>query len=193
MIHSGLHQPYWSPLVIAALFAALTFWLARLAQMPFAADVDGFGHEPDYIVERFQAIAFDTQGKPRYRLAADRLTHYMDDDTTELDQPRFVREVPGEPAWHADARRGVVSSNGENVHLLDDVRVVRREAAGGEPMVMTTDYLWVIPEADILRTDKPVTIRQGSSVIQAGGLEVEGKQRTLELAGRVRGTYANRN
>jgi lipopolysaccharide export system protein LptC len=193
MILPGLHHPYWPPLVIAAVFAAITFWLARLAQVPLAADMAGFGHEPDYIVENFRAIAFDVQGKPRHRLAAERLTHYMDDDTTALDQPRFQREGVGEPTWRVASKRGVVSANGENIHLLDDVRVERIVPTEPEPLVMNTEYLWVIPDADILRTDKPVTIRQGSSVVVASGMEVEGKQRTLELTGRVRGVYANRH
>jgi len=193
MTLSGLHHPYWTPLVVAAFFAAMTFWLARLGQIPLALDMGGFGHEPDYIVENFRATAFDLEGQPRYRLAAERLTHYMDDDTTELVQPRFVREVPGEPTWRAISKRGVVSSNGENVHLLDDVEVERKVLGDPEPMILSTNYLWIIPEADILRTDKPVTIRQGSSVVNAAGMDVDGKQRTLELAGRVRGTYANRH
>lgn len=186
------HYPYWLPLVIAGLLAVLSFWLARLAQTPINLDMGGFGHEPDYIVEDFQATAFDTQGMPRYRLAAERLTHYMDDDTTALDRPRFVREIPGQPTWRATATRGVVSSNGENVHLLDDVRVERKVDVQTMPLVLTTDYLWVIPEADILRTDKPITLHQGASRVTAGGMNVDGKQRTLELAGRVRGIYESR-
>jgi lipopolysaccharide export system protein LptC len=194
MTAPGLHHhPFWLPVAIAGLLAVLSFWLARLAQMPAAMDMGGFGHEPDYIVENFQATAFDAQGLPRYRLAAGRMTHYMDDDTTALEQPRFVREIPGQPTWRAVARRGVVSSNGENVHLLDDVRIERRVAGQAVPLVLTTDYLWVIPEADILRTDKPIILRQGTSQVTAGGMEVDGKQHTLRLAGRVRGIYESRH
>lgn len=188
----GLHHPYWLPLVIAGLLSGLSFWLARLAQTPFDMEMGGFDHTPDYIVEKFQATAFDVQGQPRYRLAAEKMTHYMDDDTTALDQPRFQREIPGQPTWRAAAVRGVVSSNGENVHLLDDVRVERTVAGEPTPLVLTTDYLWVIPEADVLRTDKPIVLHQGSSQVSAGGMAVDGKQRTLELAGRVRGVYESR-
>jgi lipopolysaccharide export system protein LptC len=193
MTASGLHHPYWWPLAIAAGLAAVTFWLARLAQAPVSLDMGGFGHDPDYVVERFQATAFDIDGKPRYRLAAERMTHYMDDDTTALAQPRFLREVAGQPTWRVAATRGVVSSNGENVHLLDDVQVERVAAGPSPSLTLTTNYLWVIPEADILRTDRPITLRQGTSQVTAGGMEVEGKQRTLALAGRVKGIYESRH
>jgi len=189
----GLHHPYWLPLVIAGLLAAVSFWLGRLAQVPVSMDMGGFGHDPDYIVEAFQATAFDIAGKPRYRLSAEKMTHYMDDDTTVLEQPRFLREISGQPTWRAASSRGLVSSNGENVHLLDDVRIERDDGGQSPPLVLTTDYLWVIPEADILRTDKPVTLRQGASQVVAGGMEVDGKQRTLEFAGRVKGIYESRH
>lgn len=187
----GLHHPYWLPLFIAGLLAALTFWLARLAQTAAPVDMGGFGHDPDYIIERFSATAFDAQGEQRYLLAAERMTHYMDDDTTALEQPRFAIQEGGHPRWRADAVRGVVSANGENVHLLDDVRV--QQAAAAQPVVLTTQYLWVIPEAEMLRTDKPVTLRQGASVVTAQGMELDGRQRTLILAGRVKGTYESRH
>jgi lipopolysaccharide export system protein LptC len=179
-------------MVVATLLAALSFWLAQLARTPFEPDMGGFGHEPDFIVEQFQATAFDIGGAPRYRLAADRMTHYMDDDTTALDLPRFSREIPDAPTWRASARRGVVSSNGENVHLLDDVRIERHVTGEAAPMLFSTDYLWVIPEADIVRTDKPIVLRQDGSMLSASGMELDGKRRTLALIGRVKGIYENR-
>lgn len=83
----GGHHIHWPPLALAALLALLGFWLNLVGVRPNIVDNAGFGHDPDYVVERFDALAFDVRGEPRHRLAAERMTHYMDDDTTVLDNP----------------------------------------------------------------------------------------------------------
>lgn len=179
----------WWPIALVVFLAGLTTWLNQFGGEPRLLDDSGFEHEPDYIVEHFAATAFDPQGHPRYRLAAANMIHYMDDDTTSLAAPRFELSVPGSPRMQAVARRGVVSSNGEHVHLLEQV-IITRAAAGMAPAaVMTTEYLHITPELEQLRSHKDVLLRQGASQIRARGLFADGKRLTLELHGQVRGVY----
>jgi len=180
---------FWLPLVIVATLVALTAWLGRLAQAP-QARVDGaFGHDPDYFVEQMDATAFDVTGAPRYRLDAVRMTHYMDDDTTELVAPRFVREGAGMARVVVRSLRGLVSPDGESVYFLGDVRMMQERLNGGAPLELSTEYLRVIPELDLVRTEKPVLLKDGTGELRGEAMVADGKQRTLELKGRVKGVY----
>jgi lipopolysaccharide export system protein LptC len=194
-VNGGLQQAqhYWLPLAIAGGLALLTAWLGQLAQTHPGGDAAPVGHDPDYFVERFNATAFDINGAPRYRLSAEKMVHYMDDDSTSLDEPRFSRETPGLPRVRAQARRGLVSADGENVYFLGDARLEKAGDDGRPPLVLTTEYLRVIPEANLIRTEKPVTLRQGRSVLTAAGMVADGDKRTLDLVGRVKGVYDSRH
>jgi len=62
-----------------------------------------------------------------------------------------------------------------------------REAAG--PLTLTTDYLHVIPKLERAETDRPVTIRESRGIIEAVGLELDNKTKTLKLKSRVTGSF----
>jgi lipopolysaccharide export system protein LptC len=87
------------------------------------------------------------------------------------------------------SREALMSGNGENVYFENDVRVVRAALGNQSELVLETNYLHVIPDANIAKTDRPVTIRDGSGVVTASGLELNSETRVLKLQGRVRGTY----
>jgi lipopolysaccharide export system protein LptC len=183
----------WGPLTVVVLLAALTFWLGRVASTQLPGTVDGFAHDPDYIVENFVATTYDIQGTPRHWLSAKRMTHFMDDDSTALEELRFKRQDGVAAPISVQSNKGLVTAEGEEVYFIGDVHVARPSLAGVQAMELTTDYLKVIPDADILRTDKPVTLRQGASVVAATGLVADGNKRLLQLTGRVKATYEKRN
>lgn len=186
---TGGHQVHWLPLGLVGLLALLSFWLNQLIHRPVVEDNGGFAHEPDTIVENFHALAFDSKGQPLHALRATRLVHYMDDDTTELLAPRFSLLDQGGTRAEARARRGQISGNGENVHFIGDVRLTRRESGKQAPLTMETEYLWITPDSGIMRTDKPVTLKQGRAAITAGRLLVNEQRKEITLSGGVHGHY----
>lgn len=182
----------WLPLAIVAVMAAVAYWLNHLASQPLPVDDAAFRHDPELIVDNFVATAFDRAGNPRYTLSATRMLHYADDETTELTAPRFQHRSATSPTIEAEAARGFISTNGDHVHLLDRVRLTRAATAATPELVLTTDYLQITPEAEVMRTDRPVELRQGASSMRADHLLLDGKARTLELKGNVKGIYAPR-
>ncbi len=187
----GGHQIHWLPLGLATLLALTGTWLNQLTHRPVVVDNGGFVHEPDTIVTNFNALAFNPEGKPLHHLKAARLIHYMDDDTTVLELPHFTVLEENHAVSDVTAKRGQVSSNGENVHFIGNVVITRREEASPEPLTMRTEYLWIIPDTGIMQTQKPVTLTQGHSVITAGALLVNEKRKEVSLTGGVNGTYEN--
>jgi lipopolysaccharide export system protein LptC len=187
---TGGHQVHWLPLGLATLLALLGLWLNELTHRPVLVDNGGFAHEPDTIVGNFNALAFSEDGKPLHRLSARRLVHYMDDDTTELESPRFSVLESDSARSDVSADRGQISSNGQHVHFLGNVRLTRRAPGADAPISLTTEYLWITPDARLMQTQKPVALTQGRTVITAGSLLVNDKTKQISLAGGVHGSYA---
>lgn len=186
---TGGHQVHWLPLGLVTLLALLGMWLNQLTHRPVVEDNGGFAHEPDTIVKNFNALAFDQGGRPLHRLSAARLVHYMDDDTTELESPRFSVLERNSIRSEVTARRGQVSGNGQHVHFLGDVRLTRQDPDARSPLELETEYLWITPDAGIMQTHKPVTLKQGRAVITAGRLLVSDQNKEVTLSGGVHGSY----
>lgn len=187
MSHS--HAP-WLPLALAGALAFMTFWLGQLGRLSLPTDTGGFGHDPDYIVENFQATAFDEKGLPRHVLSARKLTHYMDDDTARIESPLYTQYVPNRPEVSVKSRRALVSPGGEHVYFLEDVHMERAATADRAAMVLKTEYLHVTPDAKRMQTDRGVTVHQAGSNIVAGAMMVEGQENSILFSQRVRSVYA---
>lgn len=187
MTGSG-HHVNWTPLGLAVLLALLGVWLNHVSDRVEIVDSAGFTHDPDFIVERFDALAFDKDGMPYQRLAATRMTHFMDDDTTVLDGPILRNLVPGAPVT-VTAKRALISSDGKQVYFLDDVHMERLANQDQAAITLDTEYLHVASDSRVMRTNKPVTLRQGRSNITANGFIADDKAKQLSLDGNVRGTY----
>lgn len=182
----------WLPLAIVAVMAAVAYWLNQLASQPLPVNDAAFRHDPELIVDNLIATAFDQDGNPRYVLSAARMLHFTDDETTELTAPRFQHRSATAAPISAEAARGFISTRGEHVYLLDRVRLIRAATSGTPELVLTTDYLQITPEAEVMRTDRPVELRQGASSMRADHLLLDGKTRSLELKGNVKGVYEPR-
>jgi lipopolysaccharide export system protein LptC len=176
------------PLALMIVLVALTYWLDRAVQGPAAAPNALLRHDPDYIVDKLLATRMDINGAIKNTLFSQKLTHYPDDDTTELLAPRFISYAKGAPLT-VTSKTGLVSSNGENIYFRDSVRAVRAPFGQRSELVVDTEYLHVLPDDNIAKTDRAVTITDASMVIRALGMEINSETRVLKLDGQVRGVY----
>ena len=179
----------WFPVVLLAAVAATTVWLDQQVQPPERSRDGKARHDPDYVVENLAATRFGPDGLPRYSLSARHMVHYPDDDTTHLQAPKLVNFSGANATVTVTSKTAMVSSNGENAYLKDDVRLVRAAYAGQSELTMQTSYLHVIPDADIAKTDQPVRVSDARIVITAVGLEFNNQTRILKLLSNVRGRY----
>jgi lipopolysaccharide export system protein LptC len=177
------------PLGLMLLLAALSLWLDRAVQ-PAAPKRDGSTrHDPDYTVENFNATRLGADGTPRYVLAASRMVHYPDDDSTHLERPHFTRVEKQAAPLHILADSGLVSRDGKDIYFRGNVEVIREAYGAASRMTVNTEYLHVIPDKDVARTDKPVTIRNDRSHMTAVGLELDTRARIIKLFSRVKAHY----
>jgi lipopolysaccharide export system protein LptC len=177
------------PLILVACLAALTYWLERTVQPPAAPRDGSTRHDPDYIVEKLVAVRLGSDGVRLHQLEADKMVHYPDDDTTHLDRPRFLQYDGERLATSVVAKRALVSSEGKIIDFNEGVKAVRVAVGKRSDLVLTTDYLQVIPDDDLARTDRPVVVTDANTQLTAVGLELDNKAKTVKLMSEVRGTY----
>jgi lipopolysaccharide export system protein LptC len=178
------------PLVLAILLALVTFWI-NLTVEEQGPKIDGSNrHDPDYTMNNFVTTQTEPSGKLSYVLAATEMVHYPDDDSTVLQRPRFTQFATNKPYTQIEALRGYVSSNGEEIELVDNVKVVRQAFEGKGEMQVLTEKLIILPEQDIAKTDSAVVIKQApKTVIRARGMVFDKKNQTIKLLNRVKVHY----
>jgi lipopolysaccharide export system protein LptC len=180
----------WFGLMLLALLAALTFWIDRAVQPPQPKRDGSTRHDADYIVTNFTSTRADPFGNPRYSLAGAEMRHFPDDDSTDLVRPRFALYALKKPTTQIIADRGQISSNGDNVYFMDNVKVIRAATATKGEMTVLTNYLHIMPQQDYVETDKPVVILQAPhTVIHATGLEFYKRLGIVKLKSHVKVHY----
>ena len=181
----------WFPLFLLAVLAALTFWLDGIVRPP-ADPRERPAGEPDYIVDGLSAVRMDREGRVKHTLLAQKMTHYPEEDMTLLVEPKFVTYSEGSSPVTVTSRHARMSGNGDHVYFEERVRVVRAPFGNRSELVLESEFLHVIPDENIAKTDKPVTIRDAQTLVTASGLELNSDTRVLRLQGRVKGTFAGR-
>lgn len=168
------------PLIIVALLAGASFWLEYVVRNETREGLGKDRHDPDAIVHNFKVERFDKTGTLNSRLLANKLTHYPDNDTAEVEAPRisFMRndQVTTFRSEHALAD--------DRQHILTMIGKVQGERpAKGQQLAQTlaTDELMVWTDDEIARTQHPIIFTQGKSKLEAIGAEWNNISGQLQL------------
>jgi lipopolysaccharide export system protein LptC len=166
----------------------LTWWLDQKVQ-PTGTGHTNAADAPDFVVENFQATRMNLDGTERYAVIARKMVHYAENDSSVLDEPQLFHYDPQSATMSIRANQGIMSNNGENAYFVGDVHV-RRAAYGPNPeMSLLTTYLHVIPDQDLVKTDREVTLTSGNSTLKGLGLEFNNKTREMKLLSDVKGQF----
>jgi lipopolysaccharide export system protein LptC len=177
------------PLLLMLALAGLTFWLERTVREEEGAHPSVRRHDPDYIVDNLKHTRYNPLGAVESTLAAAKMLHYPDDDTTDLIAPRLVQTKTNEPRVTVTADRGTVSQDGEEVFLYDNVLLVRDGSAERSETRMRTTFLHVVRGRSVVSTDREVVISEADRMLSGRGMEYRNDSQELFLRERVRGRY----
>lgn len=150
------------PLLIVGVLALATYWLQKVVDFDGVASKGVHRHDPDFIAKNMMLERYDKSGALRYRLNAQTMTHFPDDDSTELELPQLRYVRPDRPT-RISARAAWVSADGVEVRLQGDVVVIREPRGERAEFRLTTERLTVFPDDELARTDAPVRFVEGNS------------------------------
>jgi lipopolysaccharide export system protein LptC len=183
----------WSPVLLLGGLAALSYWLDAQVQPPAPRRDGSARHDPDIFAEGVRVLKLDADGRPLQMLAARRAEHFPDDLTTDFADVTLAETRTGKPPVKITAKMATLTGDHENVYFRGDVHAVREatpatatEPASG-PLTLATEFLHVMPNKELARTDKPVTITDPRGIITATGMEADNKAKTINFKSGVSG------
>jgi lipopolysaccharide export system protein LptC len=145
--------------------------------------------EPDFYVEKFNYVKMSKTGSAQYHISGTRLTHNPEDDSYDITLPVINNLGNVQAPMTIRSERAQVNSDNSQVHLYDNVHMDRPASPTNEPMHAKTEYLLVLPDDDVMRTDKPVELTLGRSKLTGTGMMANNATRELRLTSNVHGTY----
>ncbi|MBV8210723.1 MAG: LPS export ABC transporter periplasmic protein LptC [Burkholderiaceae bacterium] len=166
-------------IVLLALVAATSYWYSR--SLRSGAAQEAARPQVDADADQVTLIQFDSEGRAKYKLFADRMTHYARNDDMDLVNPHLVSLRPDEPRIEAVAREAHADNDGEQIRLSGDVVLTRASPAGEPPLRVTTELLLAQPDEDRYWTDRAVLVDRGADSIRALGMQLDSVARHIEF------------
>ena len=180
---------YLLPLLIVLFLAGLTLWLRFAVEQTGPQNTATNGHDADAIVENFTLIRMNTAGAPQYSMAARRMLHYPDSESTELELPRFTKRGADGATLSVTADRATITPDAGDARFRGNV-LLRRDAVADRPALLArTEYLHLLAEQDLVQTDQRVTINEGNTVFTGVGMEINRATRQFTLHSQVKGSF----
>lgn len=177
-----------APVIGLLLLAVLTWWLDARVRAPQTLP-EGAQHDPEFYIEGFKAVRMNPDGSKRYELAGKRLTHYSDGSGSVLEGPSLLYHDYERAPLTVSADNAEVEGSGTNVYFRGNVSVVRPAFDANPRLGIATNYLHVIPDQEIAKTDQPVTFTEGASSARSVGLEFDNKAGKIQLLSTVQAHY----
>ncbi len=183
---SRLH--YFLTLLFVVMLTAFANWLLNAIEQKTVEEKTALRHEPDYFVEDLRTTVFNADGSLHYRLQAQRLDHYPDDDTLQLAAPILKMFSENQPPWLMIADEGIVYEDGRRIHLNGSVDITQTSSVTDSMQLLTRD-LRIDTQRDYAETDAAVKLTRGHHQTTAIGMRADLHLGRLELLADTRGKY----
>ena len=191
----------WSRYALAVPLIALAIvardWAEKPDTFELEETVDMRASEADYYLEDFTTRRFDAGGALEYVVSGRTLSHFPDDDRSEVDAPR-VELHRADGRWRVSAERGRLDTDPDVFTLLGAVRLEREgtppdeagaEAEAGAALTIRTSDLSLGLDSNELATDAAFEIVSPGWRLAGVGLRSRIDEGKLVLLSDVTGTY----
>ena len=172
-----------------------TFWLVQKNTPAENAKLERVRlHEPDYVIKDGTLSALNELGNTKYRVLGNKVTHYDDDATIDIDMPRMRLFQADKAPVTVKSNTGHLDGDLTILELFDNASIFRpaQAATATEPatlrMLASSSYFKVFINDDIIKTDRPITLEQGMSIMNStDGGTFDNIQQSMTLLGQVKG------
>jgi len=193
-------QPFWwrvgqfasayLPLILMALLALATWWLVRNTPHPDEPrEAAPLRHEPDYTMQGFTLQRFGADGALRVEVQGEKMRHYPDTDTMEIDQPTIRATGADGSITVATARLAVSNGDATQVQLQGGARVVRQATATTAAIEFESEFLHAFLDTERIKSHLPVRLHQGTSDLRVASLDYDHLSQTAKFGGPLRAKF----
>ena len=172
------------------LVLVLSWFLTTDDQKNVRQKTDKASHIPIYFVHKLSMTSMGIDGLPERYIESSKVVQFQDDETTEMEAPKYDFFRPGQPSWHVQAEQGWLSADGELALLSGRVTIIRPASETTAPFKMVTSDLRIQPENNYLETDNAVKATSGKDQIDAIGMQAwMGPPSRIKFLSDVRSIY----
>ena len=177
-------------LLAGILLAAVSFWGLEVARRSGTeVPVETVRTEPDYFVENFSLVKIAANGVAEYVVSGKRLDHYPLEKLSIITQPVIKSfSKKGSPAI-LHARSAEANDDQSKIHLREHVRLERPKSRDNKELIVESEYMLLLPNTNIIKTDKLVTAKLGNSTITGAGMIADNNKQELTLHNKVHANF----
>ncbi len=181
------------PLLTMGALALGTYWMVRNTPI-FTASREAVEvkHEVDYFMRNFTVKSFDAAGKLKSEISGTEARHFQDTDILEIDQARIRSLSPDGQLTTATALRAYANSDGSEVQLTGNARVIRPASVsptGKErpKLEFRGEFLHAFLNEERVTSHKPVLLIRGNDQFTGDTFAYNDLDQVAVLTGRVKG------
>jgi lipopolysaccharide export system protein LptC len=179
-------QLFLRPSIWLVILLLLTVWLDNVLQNQNQQHNDALQQEVDYIIENLNGIQVNHQSKSNRFFSANKLTHYPMEDKTQLEHVFFTSVEPDKPLLRVISDHAELIKDGDDIFLTDNVSIIRGNNTDKDKVTMLTDFLHLVPDANIAKTDQPITVMRMKSTLNATGMFMNNQTGEILMQSRVK-------
>lgn len=185
----------WLFIAILAIVTLGSFWVYEVMRREAEqqAQQSTVRVAPDYYVDQFSYVRFDEQGKANYRMTGERLIHHPKDDQIEIIQPRLnaldaslskiLLRADRSIILQANSKKKTVSE--DQIHFFGNILANKEAGTSNPAWNFSTEFLLVLPDSNVMTTDKQVEFISNGSRIKANSMMANHKEQKYEFSGNV--------
>ena len=168
-----------------------TSWLSVRTSTP--PEHNSKMHVATSIAQDITITKMTKTGQVKYITHAQKAVQYNNAQTflTQLSGTLFDQNNP--QPWHYSAKRGLITNQGNEAHLSQDVIAYRYGTPSYPPIRFTTQSITLYPNKNYVDTDSPIKIEEPNTknITTATGLKGYLNQKRVELLHNVKSQYAS--
>lgn len=140
----------------------------------------------DYAMTNFTMTIMNENGQPVRVIKGQKMAHYPEDDSTKITQPIAQFIEAEKDTWVVTSERGETTGKGDNILLLDNVVITRKDNA---EVKFHTSKLNLDTLQNTAYTDAAVKMISLHGETNSVGLHATLVEKTINLHSRVKGHY----
>lgn len=183
------------PLILMGILTLATFWLVKKNTPSEKSTIERIRlHEADYTITNGALSALNEAGFTKYRVLGKKVTHYDDDASIDIEAPRMRLFPPEKSPVTVKADTGHLDGDLTILDLFDNAEIFRPAQAAtasesAKPrMLARSSYFKVLINDDVIETNKPITLEQGTSIMRSSdGGKFNNIEQSMVLSGQVKG------
>ncbi len=181
------------PMFLMAILTLGTYWMVQMNEPNLDTEKQK-RHVPDYIMDGIVVTTLGPEGNTKFRVVGQKLTHYEDDASSEIDWPIARRFHETKPPITVKSDKGYLDGDMTILDLVGNASLTRpaqpatANQAGSARLFMSSSKFTVLMNDDIVKTNRPVNLEQGLSIMTSQeGAVFDNVHQKLTMIGQVKG------